>query len=314
MKTKYILFAAPALLFAAAANAQDDLYYTKQRRPAQEIDIKQNPAQPKPVETPAAITSAAAGNDDADDARSSAWSDSPSYDDNTIYEITENPSNSEYAQNNSGGTRSDAASYAERLRFEDPTYVVIYRDDWARDPWAWDYYSWRYPYYGWHGYYGSGWSWGLGNGWWVLSPLWRGSYYGWLYPYYYPYYHHHHHSYPHYSPPRNVTHNPRTGGTNNHSGYVRSGNSGRSAAINYSPRSDNRQNYTRSAPNYGYSSQRAASSARSDYSGNSTYSAPQSSSSGSSYSPRSSGGYGGQSSSSTSAGGTGGGRRPSSGR
>ncbi len=117
-------------------------------------------------------------------------------------------------------------SYADRLRYEDPTYVVYTRDPYVYDTWG-----------GWGGYPG----WGINMGWnswggWGWSVGWSYPYYsawgypygGWGYPYspYSPYYPYNPYCYGCYYPtpsPTNVTHRQQTGnmsGTNSGTGYT----------------------------------------------------------------------------------------------
>ncbi|GHT83311.1 hypothetical protein FACS189467_8780 [Bacteroidia bacterium] len=167
MKTKWIILAVVLLGNMLSARAQDDLYYNPKSRSAREIDIKKNPderyvAPPVPSSTPPPHR----------DVWGDGNVDSVGEDDALIYEITDD--RQAYNDDRRG---DEEFSYEQRLRFDDPTYVVVYRDPY-----------WDYPYYGaWGGYYRNGWGWGLGWGLW-------GGYYGWNYPYYhYPYYHLHYH-------------------------------------------------------------------------------------------------------------------------
>ncbi|MDR1023054.1 MAG: hypothetical protein LBL94_07285 [Prevotellaceae bacterium] len=112
----------------------------------------------------------------------------------------------------------DEDSYAARLRYDDPTYIVYARNPYWYDPW------WSYPSIGFYGTWGDRWGWGLG---------WNSPYYGygWGYPYYHSYYSPYYWGYyPSYfwggyhpSSYANVTHQQRTSnmsGTNRGTGYT----------------------------------------------------------------------------------------------
>ncbi|MDR0688616.1 MAG: hypothetical protein LBF55_08055 [Prevotellaceae bacterium] len=213
LHTAFFSLAACCLSFQGAA-AQDDLYFSPKRQ--RELDRQQ--AERRANE--ASIFGLKRGYEQEpqpqNDSYSESWGDVDSlgtHPNSKIYELRR--SDESY-----GSEREEDDSYAARLRYDDPTYIVYARDPYWYDTW------WRYPYAGFYGTWYDRWGWGLGWGYPYYGYGW-GHGYGWGYPYYhhywgyYPsYYWRGHHA--HYA---NVTYGQRTGsmsGTNRGTGYTSS--------------------------------------------------------------------------------------------
>jgi hypothetical protein len=199
--------------------AQDDLYFNPKRQ--KEIDRQQ--AERRANE--ASVLGLKRGSEQEpqpqDNSYIESWGDVDSLENRQsgkIYEL-----NRSYEQ---PAEREDEDSYATRLRYDDPTYIVYARDPYGYDPW------WTYPYVGFYTHWGNRWGWGLSWGYPYYSYGWGYPYYsyGWGYPYYSSYYYpgwgccyHHHWGGHHTHGYANVTHRQRTGsmsGTNRGTGYT----------------------------------------------------------------------------------------------
>jgi hypothetical protein len=205
-------------LFCFDAAAYDDLYFNPKRQ--RELDRQQAERRANEI----SVLGLKRGNEQEpqpqDENYTESWGDVDSLEDRQggkIYELNRSYEPSE----------REEESYADRLRYDDPTYIVYARNPYWYDSW------WGSPYVGFYGTWGDRWGWGLG---------WSYPYYGWGYPYYYgwgspyygwgfPYYRSHYWGYypshywgGHYSSHyANVTHYQRTGnmsGTNRGTGYT----------------------------------------------------------------------------------------------
>ncbi len=166
-----LLLLAGSVVYGVQAN--DDLYFSPKKQ--KEID-RQNAKLQAYYDSIWAAQHAATKTQEAND-YTETWSNFDSTDHRGyrgIYELSQKYEPYEGEE--------ERESYANRLRYDDPTYVVYDRDPYWNDPW------WNYPYsypYG---------SWGISAGSWGWSVGWGYPYYGWGgYPYYgwgwgYPYY------------------------------------------------------------------------------------------------------------------------------
>ena len=198
------------------ASAYDDLYFSPKRqkeldrqqaeRRANEVSvlgIKRGNEQPQPQQ--------------AEEGYTESWGDLDSLEsrpNSKIYEIERN--------NGYGDDQRDEDSYAERLRYDDPTYVVYLRDPYWYDPW------WSYPYAGLYGTWGGRWGWGLSWGYPYYGYGWGYPYYGWGYPHYgwgYPYYGWGYWRGGHMAEARGVHRGSHISGTGRGTGYSNSRNS-----------------------------------------------------------------------------------------
>ena len=154
-----------------------------------------------------------------------------------IYELSQN-------QEQPNEDEPERESYADRLRFEDQTYVVLVREPYY--PW----WGWGYP------------SWGVSWGSWGWNAGWNYPYYGWNYPYYswgYPYYGWNYYgygygygwgwSYPYYGYGYSYNHRPVRYANSQHRGSNVSGTGGNSG---YTNRPSQRTSSSLSLPSSGY--------------------------------------------------------------
>ncbi|MDR0711185.1 MAG: hypothetical protein LBF67_02400, partial [Prevotellaceae bacterium] len=145
-KLRKFFFSFPVCcLFFYSATAYDDLYFNPKRQ--KELDRQQ--AERRANET--SVFGLKRGNEEqqqSEDSYTESWGDIDSLENrpnNKIYEITRN-NDYEYGEED-----REEDSYAARLRYDDPTYIVYARDPYWYDPW------WSYPYVGVYGTWGSRW-------------------------------------------------------------------------------------------------------------------------------------------------------------
>ncbi len=140
-------------------------------------------------------------------------------------------------------------SYADRLRYEDPTYVVYVRDPYWYDPWwGWGGGYYGYPHHGWGISYNSHWGWNVG--WNYYGYGWGHPYHSWVHPYYDPY----------HSWGWGYHHRPATAYYHKEQGQHRGGISGTDGGTGYTnSRSGSVNNYTKRMLNMPANSSRASS-------------------------------------------------------
>jgi hypothetical protein len=171
---------AACCLFFCSAAAHDDLYFNpKRQRELNRQEAERRASQP----SFSGLKRGSEAQQQQESRYTESWGDVDSLEsrpNSTIYEITRDD---EY------GSERDEDSYAARLRYDDPTYVVYVRDPYWYDPW------WRYPHAGVYGTWGDRWGWGLS---WGYPYYGYGYGYGWDWGYPYYGWGHTHHYYPYH--------------------------------------------------------------------------------------------------------------------
>jgi hypothetical protein len=166
---KIFFSVAACCLSLHSAAAQDDLYFSPKRQ--KELD-KQQAERWANETTIFGLKRGYSQEPQQQENYTESWGDVDSLGtrpNSKIYEISDSYDSSQ--------DERDEDSYAARLRYDDPTYIVYDRTPYWYDPW------WSYPSVGFYGTWGDRWGWGLS---------WSYPYYGWGWGY--PHYYHHHYS------------------------------------------------------------------------------------------------------------------------